>query len=74
MYRPPPESEAEVADNVHWRIVPENAVRFTAEVRMDHTRTARMLRKGTVTLTPRSAVACEKDRVVEGPSIQIEVT
>jgi hypothetical protein len=74
LYRPPPESEAEVADNVHWRIVPENAVRFTAEVRMDHTRQARMLRKGTVTLTPRSAVACEKDRVVEGPSIQIEVT
>ena len=74
VYRPPPESEAEVADNVQWKVVPENAVRFYAEVRMDHTRTARMVGKGTITLIPRSAVVCEPDRVVEGPSIQIEVT
>jgi hypothetical protein len=74
LYRPPPEAEPEVADNVHWKVVPENAVRFYAEVRMDHTRTVRMVGKGTVTLIPRSAVMCEPDRVVEGPSIQIEVT
>jgi hypothetical protein len=74
VYRPPPESEAEVADSVHWKVVPENAVRFTAEVRMDNVRKARMIGKGTITLIPRSAVTCEPDRVVEGPSIQIEVT
>jgi hypothetical protein len=74
VYRPPPESEAEVADNVHWKAIPENAVRFYSEVRMDHTRTVRMIAKGTVTLIPRSPVVCEPDRVVEGPSLQIEVT
>lgn len=74
VYRPPPESEAEVADDVHWKIIPENAVRFTAEVRMDHVRRARMIEKGTITLMPRSAVVCEPDRVVEGPPIRIEVT
>jgi hypothetical protein len=72
VYRPPAESE--VADNVQWEVVPEDAVQFNAEYRMDHTKAATMMAKGTITLTPRSAVKCEADRVVEGPPIQIEVS
>jgi hypothetical protein len=74
LYRPPPEVESEVADNVEWEVVPENGVWFNREYRMDHTRIATMTVKGTIKLTPRSAVKCEPDRVVEGPSIQIEVS
>lgn len=74
VYRPPAESKDEVADNVHWEVVPENAVRFNTEYRMDHTQIATMLVKGTIKLTPISAVKCEEDRVVAGPSIQIEVS
>jgi hypothetical protein len=32
-----------------------------------------MLTRGKVTVTPLSVVACEPDRVVDGPSIEIEV-
>lgn len=73
VYRPPPESEPEVADDVQWRVAPENAVRFHTEYRMDHTRLATMMVKGTIELTPFSEVQCEPDRAVEGPSLQIEV-
>jgi hypothetical protein len=74
VYQPPVELEPEVADSVHWQVAPENAVVFTPEYRVDHTRIARMNVKGTITLTPISPVKCEEDRVVEGSSIQIEVT
>jgi len=73
LYRPPPEREAEVADNVKWEVAPEWAVQFNTEYRLDHTRIATMTGKGKVTLTPLSAVACEADRVVDGPSIEIEI-
>ena len=74
VYQPPAEAEAEVADNVEWKIVPENAVRLNTEYRMDHTKIATMMGTGAIQLTPISAVKCEPDRVVEGPSIQIEVS
>lgn len=74
LYRPPPQREEEVADNVEWEVKPQNAVRFNTEFRMDHTRIATMMRKGSIELTPRSAVTCEKDRVVTGPSIRIQVS
>jgi hypothetical protein len=74
VYQPPAHSEDEVADSVEWKIVPENAVRLNTEYRMDHTKIATMMGKGTIQLTPISAVKCEPDRVVEGPSIQIEVS
>ena len=63
-----------MADSVHWEVAPENAVAFNSDLRLDHTRIARMNVKGTTTLTPISPVKCEEDRVVEGASIQIEVT
>ena len=72
-YQPPPESEAEVADKVEWEVVPEDAVRLNAEFRLDHTRIATMLVKGTIKLTPLSAVPCEPESGVAGPSIEIEV-
>lgn len=74
VYVPPAELEASVADGVQWQVVPEGAVAFNPEIRMDHTKIATMNVKGTITLTPLSPVICEPDRVVEGPSIQIEVS
>ena len=74
LYTPPPELEPEVADNAEWQVQPENAVRFDTTFRMDHTRIATMMQTGTIVLTPFSAVRCEKDRVVEGPAVRIEVT
>lgn len=74
VYQPPAESAAEVADSVQWDVVPEDGVRFNTEYRLDHTRIATMFLKGTIKLTPISAVKCEADRVAEGPSIQIEVS
>jgi len=73
LYTPPPEFEAAVADNVDWEVDPEDAVRLDTAFRMDHTRIATMMQKGRITLRPRTAVRCEKDRVEEGPAIQIEV-
>lgn len=73
LYQPPPQHEPAVADNVHWVALPDDTVRFNTEYRMDHTRIATMLVKGWVTLTPLSTVRCEKERVIEGPAIQIEV-
>jgi hypothetical protein len=74
LYTPPPQLEQEAADNVEWVVEPEDAVRFNAEFRMDHTRIAMMMVPGQITLTPFTAVRCEKDRVEQGPAIQIEVT
>jgi hypothetical protein len=74
LYTPPPELEQEVADNVEWVVEPEQAVRFDTTFRMDHTRIATMVRSGTIVIQPLSAVRCEKDRVVEGPTLKIQVS
>ena len=74
LYTPPPQVEQEAADNVEWVVAPEDAVRFEGTFRMDHTHVVTMVRTGTITLTPFSAVRCEKDRVVEGPALEIEVS
>lgn len=74
VYLPPAELEAAVADGVQWVVMPEGAVAFNPEIRMDHTKIATMNVKGTIILKPLSPVKCEPDRVVEGPSIQIEVS
>jgi hypothetical protein len=74
VYRPPAQTELEAADSVEWQVVPEGAVSFSREFRMDHTKVATMQVKGTITLRPRTAVKCEPDRVVDGPAIQIEVS
>jgi hypothetical protein len=73
-YRPPPQSEPEVADNVEWQSTPKHGISFDGAVRMDHKRVVTMRASGTVTLVPLSAVPCEPGRVVEGPPIQIEVS
>ncbi|MFO7305395.1 MAG: hypothetical protein C0P74_007755 [Gammaproteobacteria bacterium] len=73
VYRPPPEVEPQVADTLRWIVEPEGAVWFPPEHRLDRTRVATMLVKGTVTLTPVSTVTCEEGRLVEGPPITIEV-
>lgn len=73
LYTPPPQVEEDVADNVEWEVIPEDAVRFNSEFQMDHKRIAVMKTKGRIKLTPFTAVRCEKDRVEEGPAIRIEV-
>lgn len=73
LYRPPPQVEPEVADNVEWEIIPDRGIQLDPTFRMDHTRVARMAVAGKYTLTAYSAVTCEKDRVVQGPTIEIEV-
>lgn len=72
LYRPPPQMENEVADNVDWEIIPDRGIQLDTTFRMDHTRRALVIVPGKYTLTPRTAVTCEKDRVVEGPTIEIE--
>lgn len=74
VYRPPQQVESEVAHNVQWEVVPENAMEFHAEYQLDQTRVATMRARGKVTLTPISAVKCEDGRSVAGPSIEIEVS
>lgn len=73
VYRPPAAVEAQAADAVQWEISPEDSVRFNTEFRMDHVRIATMLYPGRIRLTPLSAPTCEPDRLVRGPSIEIEV-
>ncbi|HEY7642614.1 MAG TPA: hypothetical protein VH814_22965 [Steroidobacteraceae bacterium] len=74
LYVPPPELEPEVADKVEWEIIPDRGVQLDPTFRMDHTRIAVPVFAGTYKLTPYSPVTCEKDRVVQGPTIEIEVT
>jgi len=74
VYQPPTEFEPEVADSVHWDVMPENAVSFNRDFRLDHTKIATMNVNGTITLTPIGLAKCEPDRTVEGPAIRIEVS
>ena len=67
-------SEAEVADTVHWEVMPENAVSFSPDFRLDHAKAIRMEVKGTITLTPSTVAKCETDKAVAGPAIRIEVS
>jgi hypothetical protein len=73
LYRPPAQADEEAAASVEWDVDPETALWFNSEFRMDQTRSATMRRKGTVKLTPLSGAKCEPDRVVEGPTIHVEV-
>jgi hypothetical protein len=74
VYRPPVEVEPEVAHSVQWEVIPENSVEFHQEYQLDQTRVVTMRTKGTIKLTPISAVKCEDGRNVAGSSIQIEVS
>ncbi|HLS79916.1 MAG TPA: hypothetical protein VK025_00740 [Steroidobacter sp.] len=74
VYRPPPQVEPEVAHSLQWEVDPEGAVEFHTDYQLDQSRVATMLAKGTVRLTPISTVKCEDDRLVVGPTIEIEVS
>lgn len=74
LYTPPPEEDQEAADSVEWEIIPDRGLQLDPVFRMDHTRLAVASFAGTYKLTPYSPVKCEKDRVVQGPTIVIEVT
>lgn len=74
VYRPPVETEPEVAQSVQWVVEPERAVEFHTEYQMDQSRVATMMTKGTIKLTPVGKVTCEEGRSVEGTPIEIEVT
>jgi hypothetical protein len=70
----PPEREAAVADNLHWRVEPEGAAVFNIDVRPDHTRTVVLSKPGVVTLTPSTSVWCEPGRSVAASPLRIEAT
>jgi hypothetical protein len=72
LYRPPPELEPEVADKVEWEIIPDRGIQLDPTFQMDHSRVALVVVPGKYTLTAYTAVTCEKDRVIQGPTIQIE--
>lgn len=72
-YVPPPELEPEVADKVEWEIIPDRGMQLDSALRFDHTRVAVMIVPGKYRVTAYSAVTCEKDRVVQGPTFEIEV-
>ena len=74
MERPPPEFEAEVADNVRWDVTPPGSVRFNIDIREDHTRLVFMDSVGQFTLTPSTALWCEPGRAVTGQSLRVEVS
>lgn len=74
VYRPPVQSEPEVAQNVQWVVEPEGAVQFHTEYQMDQSRVATMMTKGAIKLTPVGKVQCEEGRTVEGAPVEIEVS
>jgi hypothetical protein len=74
VYRPPQETEPEVAHSIQWQVEPERAVEFHTDYQLDQTRVATMMTKGKITLTPVSPVKCEEGRSVVGPSLEIEVS
>ncbi len=73
MARPPPGSEKEVADNLHWTVQPEGIARFNTDLRADRTRQVRFSTTGTFTLTASSSVWCEFGRSVAATGIRVEV-
>jgi hypothetical protein len=73
LYVPPPELEPEVADKVEWEIIPDRGIQLDPTFRLDHTRVALAIVPGKYKLTVYSPITCEKDRVVQGPTIEIEV-
>lgn len=73
VYQIPDEVEPEVADSIEWEVIPDAAVAFKPEYRLDHKRIVTTDRAGRITLIPRTTVKCETDRIVEGTPIQIHV-
>jgi hypothetical protein len=73
VYQIPDAVEPEVADSVEWDVHPDGSVLFRPEYRLDHKRIITTDRMGRITLTPRTTVKCETDRIVEGQPIQIQV-
>ena len=69
--RPPPEYEAEVSDNLHWRASPESAARFNVIYREDRTREVVFSQAGTFILRASSVVYCGED--VDAKPISIKV-
>lgn len=74
VYRPPVEVEPEVAHSVQWEVIPEDSVQFPQEYRLNQSRVAIMMVKGTIQLTPIAKVKCEEGRTVVGNTVEIEVT
>jgi hypothetical protein len=74
MQQIPPQSEDEVADNLHWSVAPAGPARFNLDFRSDHTRLVILPDAGEFTLTPTSGVWCEPGRSVTGSAIRIEVS
>lgn len=70
---PPPEFEAEVADNLHWKASAQSVARFNTELRPDRTRTVVFSEAGTFTLQATSAVSCGAPNGVHANALTISV-
>jgi hypothetical protein len=58
MQRPPPAEEIEVADNLHWTVLPAGSAQFNLDFRADHSRELRFSAPGQYSLQGHSAVWC----------------
>ena len=73
MRRPPPESEDEVADNIHWTVDPGEQAKFNLNLRRDHTRTVTFSAPGQYRISGSSSVWCGSPVSVEPGTILVEV-
>jgi hypothetical protein len=71
--RPPPEREAEVADNLHWQSSPTQSARFNTVYRPDRTREVVFSQAGSHVLRASSVVYCGSGQDVEAKPITITV-
>ena len=71
--RPPPQREAEVADNLEWQSSPEEPARFNVVYREDRTREVVFSKAGTYVLTATSVVYCASPDRVRGKPVTITV-
>jgi len=71
--RPPPTQEQEVADNLHWEVLPPAGARFNTAFRADHTREVVFSEAGTFILESSSTIWCRPGKVARGQPIKIVV-
>lgn len=71
--QPPPEREAEVADNLSWKVSVPSAARFNTDLRRDRTREVVFSQAGAFVLQATSAVWCGVPTGTQGNALAIMV-
>jgi hypothetical protein len=73
MARPPPEFEAEVADNLHWQVSVPSVARFNTDLRTNRTREVVFSEPGTFVLQATSSVWCGAPTGVRANALTVKV-